>query len=294
MSELARRVAVAAIGIPIVLGLVYLGGWFMAVPLAGFAGWAAHEVYRFAAKKDVRAIEWAGVSASAAFVLLAAWRPSFVDFAPPALALIAALTVVVVLESMRTRGPQGHPLAVAAVTLFGAVYTGFALAFALLLHALPAEGGWAAAGTSPALAGLLAVVLPLAATWIGDASAYFAGTAWGKSKLAPTISPNKSWVGFWAALIGAGVAATLWMFVAGSYLPQVRSAGPVLLALSGALLGAMAVVGDLAESLLKREAGVKDSGTFFPGHGGVLDRVDSLLFTVPGAYVLLQLLVAFS
>lgn len=289
MSELAKRVAVAVVAIPLVLGLVYVGGWLLAAPLAVFAGWAAHEVYRMAGRHGVRPIEWAGVSTSAGLVLLATGRPTFGAFAPPALGVIGLLTLVAILEAMRTRGTEGHPLAATAVTVFGAIYTGLALAFVPLLHALPAVRGWA--GETPAqLAGLLVVALPLAATWIGDASAYFAGRAWGRSKLAPTISPNKSWVGFWAALAGAGAAAFLWLLVAGRFLAEARSTGILLLTLTGVALGLAAVLGDLVESLLKREAGVKDSGTFFPGHGGVLDRVDSLLFTVPGAYVLLMLL----
>jgi phosphatidate cytidylyltransferase len=130
---------------------------------------------------------------------------------------------------------------------------------------------------------VLVLALPLAATWTGDSAAYFAGSAWGKRKLAPTISPNKSWVGFWAALFGAGAAAVAWLLVAGPKLPGL-TLGPGAAAVVGVLLGLGAVVGDLAESLFKREAGVKDSGTFFPGHGGVLDRLDALFVTLPLAY----------
>jgi phosphatidate cytidylyltransferase len=136
------------------------------------------------------------------------------------------------------------------------------------------------------------VALPLAATWIGDASAVVAGSAWGRerAKLAPTISPNKSWVGFWAALLGGAGAAVLWLAIAVRHVPELEPVPFAAMAVGGALLAFAAVLGDLAESLLKREAGVKDSGTFFPGHGGVLDRIDSLIFTLPGAYGVLLLL----
>lgn len=293
MSELAQRVAVAVVAIPVVLGLVYIGGWYVAVPLAGFAGWAAHEVYRFAREKQVEPIEWVGVLAAAAFVLLGAWRPAFRDFAASALGVVIAATVVAAIEAMRTRGPRGNPLSAASITVFGALYSGLSLAFVPLLLALPEARGWTigAAEVDP-VASLYVVALPLAATWVGDAAAYFAGTAWGKgrARLAPTISPNKSWVGFWANVAGGSAAAVAWLIVAGGRLPGVAEAGTWPFAVIGALLGFVAVIGDLLESVFKREAGVKDSGTLFPGHGGVLDRIDSLVFTIPSAYGLLILL----
>ena len=289
--ELKKRVAVAGVGIPAVLGAAYLGGWYLAIPLAAFAGWGAHEVYRLAAQTEVRAIEPVGVTLSAGLVLAAAWRPDFVAFAPFALAALALGSVLTLLEAVRDRGPGGRPLSATAVTLFGAMYVGLALAFVPLLHALPDARGWGGvdAGTWP---GLIAVTLPLAVTWIGDAAAYFAGSAWGKGgrRLAPAISPNKSWVGFWAALAGAALAAVLWSLVARPVLSELALDRLPAVAAIGAVLGAAAVMGDLVESLLKREAGVKDSGTFFPGHGGVLDRIDSLLFTFPAAYVAFVLL----
>lgn len=283
MNELGRRWAVAVVGIPTVLGLVYLGGWFLAVPLAGFSAWAAHECYRLGSHKGVVPLGGLGSATSAGFVLLAAWRPTFIDYAPFAIGLLGVATIVTLIAAMAVRGPGRDPLAATAITIFGAVYAGLSLAFIPLLHAAPGAEGWA--GSAPhGWSGLLVVALPLAATWVGDASALFAGTAWGKKRLAPSISPNKSWVGFWATLIGASVAAVLWMVVAQARLPGLDLVGFPVVALIGTLLGVAAVLGDLVESLLKREAGVKDSGTFFPGHGGVLDRIDSLIFTVPLAY----------
>jgi phosphatidate cytidylyltransferase len=171
------------------------------------------------------------------------------------------------------------------------MYVGLMLGFAPLLHGLPVASGWAT-GADAREAGLVVLALPLAATWIGDAAAFFAGSAWGRTrrKLAPSISPNKSWVGFWAGVAGASLAAVLWHAVASARMPALSVGGVGAMAVTGALLGVAAVLGDLVESLLKREAGVKDSGTFFPGHGGVMDRIDSLLFTIPAAYVLLWLL----
>lgn len=290
MSELGKRVAVAAVGIPSVLALVYLGGWFLSVPLAAFAAWGTHEGARLAAAKGVGSIEWIAAPSAAALVLLASRYPTFPAFAPAALGLVGGATFASLVAALGLRGPRGSPLASVAVTLFSVVYVGLALACAPLLHAMPTAGSWGLSGGRGAFAGLGLVALPLAITWVGDAAAYFAGSAWGRAKLAPSISPNKSWVGFWASLAGGGTAAVAWLLAFRRLIPSVDLGPIAVFAVLGAVIGGVAVVGDLVESLLKREAGVKDSGTFFPGHGGVLDRVDSLLFTIPTAYVALSLL----
>ena len=289
MSELAKRVAVAVVGIPAVLATAWLGGWPLGLLLGAFSAWAVHECFRFAARKEIEPLAWIGVPAAPAFVLLAVWRPSFRAFAPWALGLVAVMSLVTLLAAMLQRGPARHPLAAAAITLLAPVYVGLPLAFAPLLHAM-GSGVRTDEGVSAGLAGLLFVALPLTATWIGDAAAFFAGTAWGqtRAKLAPTISPNKSWVGFWAGLTGGGVAGLLWYALVERVIgAEATPAGYGSAVLMGVILGLAAVLGDLVESLLKREAGVKDSGTFFPGHGGVMDRVDSLLFTIPAAFALL-------
>ncbi|HUF75149.1 MAG TPA: phosphatidate cytidylyltransferase [Longimicrobiales bacterium] len=293
MSELAKRWAVAGVGIPVVLLLLYLGGWPLALPVAALAALGAREVYGFAAKGGTAPLVGFGAALSAGVVLVAAWRPTFSAFAPAVLGLLAGATAITLVVAMKVRGPTGKPLEAVAVTLFGALYAGLALAFGPLIHTLPAS--WSAQGASAgapgAWDGLLLVALPLAATWLGDALALFAGTAWGRGGLAPTISPKKSWVGVWAGLAGAGLAALVWYFVAAAVmadLPMQRlPAAPLLAVVVGVVLGAAAILGDLVESLLKRQAGVKDSGAFFPGHGGVMDRLDALVFTLPTAYVAL-------
>ena len=293
MSELAKRWAVAGVAIPVVLALLYLGGWPLALPVAGLAAFGAREVYGFASKGGVAPLAGFGAVLSAALVLLAAWRPTFSAFAPPALALTGMGAAVALVVALKVRGPAGKPLEAVAVTLFGAMYTGLALAFVPLIHALP--DAWNVQGASADAAGAwdgpLLVALPLAATWLGDALALFAGSAWGHGGLAPTISPKKSWVGLWAGLAGAGLAALVWYFVAAAVmtdLPMERlAAAPAVAAAIGVVLGVAAVLGDLVESLLKRQAGVKDSGALFPGHGGMLDRLDALAFTLPAGYVAL-------
>jgi phosphatidate cytidylyltransferase len=133
--------------------------------------------------------------------------------------------------------------------------------------------------------------------WVADIGAYFSGRAFGKRKLAPSISPGKSWEGVWGGMVGVLVLAAGW--VAGdvyamtsvmSLYSQLMLADWWLLPLAVLFLAAMSVVGDLVESLIKRSAGVKDSSWLLPGHGGVLDRVDALLPTLPLAMMLHALL----
>ncbi|MDL1865758.1 phosphatidate cytidylyltransferase [Betaproteobacteria bacterium PRO4] len=114
--------------------------------------------------------------------------------------------------------------------------------------------------------------------WISDSAAYFIGRAYGKNKLAPQISPGKTWEGVVAALIGVLVYALIWFYAINNNQPMVGWLVPLLL-----ILAVLGIVGDLYESLLKRQAGVKDSGRILPGHGGVLDRIDALLPVLPVA-----------
>ncbi len=284
MSDLAKRWVVAAVGVPAVLGLLYLGGWFLAVPLAALAALGALEVDRLSAHAGVAPLPALGSAGTTTVVLAAGWQPTFMDFAPVALALLVALTCVSLVGAITLRAPESKPLSAVAASLFGVLYVGLPMAFVPLLHALPETHGWSGGSV---WAGALIVALPLAATWLGDAVAFFVGTAWGKGGLAPSISPNKSWIGVWGGLTGAGLAGAVWYLVVSSRLPGLPVPGVVGAVGIGIVLGAAAIAGDLAESLLKRDAGVKDSGTFFPGHGGILDRLDALIFTLPAAYVAL-------
>ncbi|HKJ01392.1 MAG TPA: phosphatidate cytidylyltransferase, partial [Longimicrobiales bacterium] len=261
-------------------------GWVLGVPLAVLAALGAGEVYRFARTKGVRPFRWAGMATAGCMVLAAVVRPDFPALAPWVLGLVAGLAVACLKLALVTRGPKGSPLADVSVTVFGAVYAGLPVAFVALLHAMPTRMDWGELRPSPWM-GLMVVALPLAATWIGDAAAYFAGSAWGRKKLFPSVSPGKSWVGAWAGTLGAAAAGAGWFLVAHGVLPGVPLGSVGAAAAVGAVLGVAAIVGDLVESLLKREAGVKDSGRLFPGHGGVLDRLDALIFTLPTAYVLL-------
>jgi phosphatidate cytidylyltransferase len=136
--------------------------------------------------------------------------------------------------------------------------------------------------------------------WVADVFAYFAGRAFGgkftERKLAAQISPKKSWEGVWGGMLGVVVLAVVWTLADGAANAQVPSLysrlatlGWPVLVIAALFLAAMSVVGDLAESLVKRSAGFKDSSQLLPGHGGVLDRVDALLPTLPLAMMLATL-----
>lgn len=309
--ELAQRVAVAAVGIPLAAVLIYAGGWALGVVLALIAAGSALEAYRLAGAGEVRAFAFPGAAAAAALVLLAAHRPAFEAWGAPALGVVIALWLGVSAAAVWLRWPEGRPLTAAAVTVAASVYTGGTLAFALLLRHMDVAAGvsgaasvaFGPAGASEAgarWAGVALVAFPLALTWLNDSYAYFAGHAWGRRKLIPAVSPGKTVVGAVAALGGTVVTGAVYALVVfhallGLQLPS-GSGGAVGALLSGALGGAVvsvaAQVGDLVESLFKREAGVKDSGGLLPGHGGLLDRFDALFFTLPVAYAYLRLLLA--
>jgi phosphatidate cytidylyltransferase len=286
-GELTRRWAVALVGIPAVFGLLYVGGWTLGVPIALLAALGAREAFDLAEAGAGAPLRALGSGAAALLVLLAVFRPTFMTFAPWALATLGALLLVAFLMAL-ARGPERAPMESVGATLLGALYVGLPLAFVPLLHALPTVEAWGQVGAGAGVwIGLLVVTLPLATSWVGDAVALFAGTAWGRSKLAPSISPKKSWVGAWAGLVGSVVAAVAWFYLVRGSLPGLPLESALAAAAAGAGLAVTAQLGDLVESLLKRQAGVKDSGTVFPGHGGVLDRIDALVFSLPLAYTIL-------
>ena len=127
------------------------------------------------------------------------------------------------------------------------------------------------------------VIEVLLLVWIADTAAYFVGRAWGRRKLAPSISPGKTWEGAWGGI----AAAIAYAMIGGTFL--LGTAGWLSLFLVGVALAVISIVGDLFESAAKRQAGVKDSGALLPGHGGILDRVDSAAAVLPVAALLLSL-----
>lgn len=283
-GELPRRVAVAVVGIPLVLGALYAGGWVLGALIAAAAALGAREFFDLARARGARPYGLAGVVGAAGLVLLATAAPRLEEAGAPMLAGLVALGLVLFGLSVWRRWPEGRPLADTATTLAGVLYTGGALAFVPFLRALPDTLG---VETDPWRASAF-VLLPLLTTWVGDSAAFFVGNAVGRTKLAPHASPGKTVEGGVAGLAGAVLAGGLVAWWGPAGFGSAALGVPAAMVVGG-LLGAGAQVGDLAESVLKREAGVKDSGALLPGHGGALDRLDALLFAFPLAWVLLNL-----
>ncbi|HEY7636912.1 MAG TPA: phosphatidate cytidylyltransferase [Gemmatimonadales bacterium] len=282
-SNLARRVGFAIAAIPITLFLVWYGGPPLALFLALAAALGTRELFGLAERHGVRPAYAIGLLSAAAIapityatiaanevrnLVLASWPYA------------AGLWLLVLLTwALAARSPAEHPLAAVAITLFGVAYTGGLPAFLLAIrHGGYPERSWA---------GAWMVFFPLVVTWVGDTAAMFGGRALGGPKLAPTVSPGKTRSGGVFGIVGALAVVPLFAWI---IFPRVGVSISVwhLITMAG-VLGVIGQVGDLAESLFKREAGVKDSSSLIPGHGGVLDRLDSLYFVVPTAAALYRL-----
>lgn len=257
MSSLTKRVLTAAFSIPIVLGCLYWGGMpFFILVLA--ASLAAMFELRIMMVEMKMVVSGALLYIGAAGLLTAIYTMDEVLIAP----VLLLLFVLAALQELFSESAK--PFSRGSMVLLAILYGAFLPGHFLLLRAQPQ--------------GLALLFLVLLGTWATDTGAYFIGTRWGRHKLAPVISPNKSVEG---AIGGILLAALVTQYV-NSRLQIGLLPGWFL----GIVIGVAAAVGDLFESALKREAGVKDSGWILPGHGGVLDRIDSLLFTVPIVYYL--------
>ena len=274
-SELIRRIGFAVVAIPLALLVVWYGGLPLAALLAMAGALGTGELFGLAERGGTRPARALGVATAAAIPIvtyLALARPWFGSAVAGAGLYAAALWLMLLLTwGLAARSPADRPLEAVSVTLLGVAYTGGLPAFLLLIRhgQLPLQS-WA---------GAWLVFFPLVVTWVCDTAAMFGGRTFGGPRLAPTVSPGKTRSGTAAGVIGALAVAPLfsaWIF------PRVGVDMGLWQAVAVAgVLSVMGQVGDLAKSLFKREAGVKDSSHLIPGHGGVLDRLDSLYFVVP-------------
>ena len=270
-SNLPRRIAVAAVAIPAAIGVVRLGGWPLVGVLSLLGALGTAEVFHMGRSRGVRPFTVAGVLGAALIPFLAQ-----TGRVPGPEALAVAILVVMALAVWR-RPPSEGPLAAIAVTILAPLYTAFLPTFALTMrHGIPNYDAWAATWL---------VFLPFVTVWVCDSLAMLVGVWVGGPKVAPTVSPNKTWSGTIGGVVGAVGAALGWGLLV--VVPRGIAVSPLQLTILGLVIGVVGQVGDLAESLLKREAGVKDSGRLFGAHGGVLDRLDSLYWAVPVAAMLL-------
>lgn len=281
LSETAKRVAVAAVGIPVAVGAVYMGGFVLGGLLALAAVLAVLEFFRMSERKAARPLTYLGAAGAGGMVLLAASYPEAGPGGGGFAWLLALFVIATVAGAIWVRGVEGEPLLSVSTTVFGALYTGGLLSYGLFLRHLPP--------VADAWHGTALVFAPVLLTWTSDTFAYFVGRAFGRRKLIPRVSPGKTVEGSLGALVGTVAVAVGYSFVLSGF--SSYRMGVAEAVAFGVLMSVAAQVGDLAESLLKRDAGVKDSGTLLPGHGGALDRFDSLLFTLPLAYLFFRFVV---
>jgi phosphatidate cytidylyltransferase len=279
-SNDVRRVAFAVVAIPLAFLLVWYGGVPLVLLIATAAALGTRELFGLAERQQVRPAVVPGlvsavalapltyavlVSSPAAALAAAAWPYAM------ALWLIGLLT-----WALAARSPGERPMEAVGVTLLAVMYTGALPVFLLVIrHAQLPVRSWA---------GAWLVFFPLIVTWVCDSAAMYGGRTFGGPKLAPTVSPGKTRSGAVSGVVGGLVIAPLF---AALVFPRVGvHVGLWELVTIAGVLSVVGQIGDLAESLFKRQAGVKDSSALIPGHGGVLDRLDSLYFVIPVAAML--------
>jgi phosphatidate cytidylyltransferase len=262
MSNLVNRVLVAVIGLPLVLGAVWAGGWWLFALVAVAGAIAVHEFVVMARSlAPLAPAAYVGVL----LALLGAERGGVIWM------LGGFLTTLLVAFALNTLA-KTRPPATAAIgaTVLAAAWIGFGLGHIVLLRRMHAH---------PQLIAFTVLLVVFAA----DTFAYFGGRLLGRHKLAPTLSPGKTWEGFvLGSLVGVFVAFVALYQDRHTYL----DVGEAIIL--GVVIVLVAVAGDLFESMLKRDLEVKDTGTVLGGHGGVLDRVDALLFAAPATYYVVR------
>jgi len=256
MTGLVSRVMVGIVGLPVVLGVVWLGGWWLFGLAAAMAAIGSHELAAVA--RPLRPMVIAGYAGVALTVLGA-------QLGGPGWALggvSASIALGFVLKAVSDT--RGSVTVSVGTTVLSVAWIGLGAAFLVLLRNIPEHGRLAC----------FAVLLGIFAS---DTFAYVGGRLLGRHKLAPLISPGKTWEG-----LAFGIAAAVFVVWVSVYKRHWLSQGDALLL--GLAVAVAAPLGDLFESALKRDMSVKDTGRLLGGHGGVLDRVDSILFAIPVAY----------
>lgn len=275
MSELTTRILLALVGIPLTFGLIFAGGWIFVAALGAVSALGAWELFRIARAGGSEPLDTAGIVLAACIPLLV--HASYLGVYRVTPTAIVMIFLALVASAIWVRGVTRRPLVSVSVTVAGIIYP------ALVTYMYPLRYHDYAVG---ALAGTVVVMLPLVVTWSTDTGAYAFGRMFGRHKLIPSVSPSKTVEGAAGGLAMALLGTWLYSRFLMKPLAQL-SMVPLGIVVFAVVIGVVAQLGDLAESLLKRDAGVKDSSRLLPGHGGILDRFDSLLFVLPVAYLLL-------
>lgn len=260
MINIRLRIITSIIAVPIVLACIYFGGIPFLLLVLTLALISINEFYNMMRVKDYLPAYYVGNFFTGFFIVFAyyalkkSWEPAHS-------AILTGAALVTMIATLFLKRPKEAIIDI-AVTFLGMIYVGWFFSYFLFIRALSERGGY--------IFLLLATVLTL------DTSAYFAGKIFGRHKLFPSISPKKTIEGAVVGLVSCLVVAVL----LGCFLGLSFFHALIL----GVLIGIASQLGDLFESLIKRDAGVKDSSNLFPGHGGFLDRMDSYIFAAPVVY----------
>ncbi len=270
---LPERVIIALVLLPFVFWAIAAGGWIFcaAVVIAlSLGGVEFAAMFRSGGHRPAAPLMIAGI------VLLAAGR--FLHgfaYAPVMLTILLLASVMWHVIDYESGAPTSGTDA--ALTIAGMIYLGWIGAYLISLREMPGGEWW------------LLIVLP--SVWISDMAAYFLGRALGRHKLAPRLSPKKTWEGYLSGIIAGGLSAwalgAVWRIAAGPNAGLIGGRAAVL----GVILGALAPFGDLGISMMKRELNLKDSGSLLPGHGGALDRIDSWLWGGALGFYIINLMI---
>lgn len=268
---LAQRILTAVVALPVLVAFIALAPpWLFAAFILALVLIAQWELYRMFGRVGVIAAAGPGLLFGGAVVVAFAGGSERAWLVSLALSLAVAGCLA---AGLRHRSGPGLDWTGSALTLLGVCYCAWLLGHAIWLRTLPH--------------GVALIFLTLGVTWCGETAAYFVGGRWGRHKLAPRISPAKTVEGAAAQIVASLAAAGL--AVVAAPLPGFTAAHALGI---GVTLGVLGQIGDLAESFLKRSAETKDASDLIPGHGGLLDRLDSLLFNVPALYYYVKLLIS--
>ncbi|HTO50400.1 MAG TPA: phosphatidate cytidylyltransferase [Burkholderiales bacterium] len=283
ISNLTLRWITAALLVPPVIWVCWAGGWMYVAVVTTFILLALNEFYGLIIAKGATPHRLLGNIAAASLPVIAYVG----DASLATTALTATLLTLMILQT--TKQEIREAIASVSETFFGVIYVGWLLSYAVSVRFIASELERRFGAPVNPEVGFFYMIFCLAAVVCSDAGAYFVGRAYGKRKLAPAVSPNKTVEGAFGGVLTGGVLAVLVKLVFTWFVPgDLTKDLPWLASFCfGMTLAAFAVLGDLIESLLKRDAAIKDAGDLLPGVGGVLDRIDSALIGIPVMYYLL-------
>lgn len=265
---LTQRLLVVIFLLPLFILFVVVGGWpynLLIIAALGVAAWEYWRIFKVGGYEPSRFILISGA------MLLATGRAAL-GFAWADLLAVLLIMGATAIHVFNYRAQNGQAALNFCITLAGIFYLGWLGPYLISLRSLP-DGQW-----------WLLLVLP--ASWAADSMAYFVGRNFGRRPMAPLLSPNKTWEGYLGGAAGAALFTTLLGALWGL---KVAAITPVRGLLLGSLIGVFTPLGDLGESLIKRQFGVKDSSRLLPGHGGIFDRIDTWVWAAPIGYYFILL-----